>query len=78
MGTCGGVEGAKVGKRNISWSSVLLTLGLALAIFSWWGMFTQSGNRAFDEMAGMIPVAAGLVAGLLLLGGLACKLKQLR
>ena len=56
----------------------MLTLGLALAIFSWWGMFTQSGNRAFDEMAGMIPVAAGLVAGLLLLAGLAWKLKQLR
>lgn len=57
---------------------VLLTLGLVLGTFSWWGMFTRSGNRAFDEMAGMIPMAAGLVAGVLLIVAGAWKLMRRR
>jgi hypothetical protein len=41
----------------------LVFVGLALAseAFAWWGLTTTSGRRAFDEMAGMIPLAAGAI-----------------
>jgi hypothetical protein len=44
---------------------VLAALALACESFAYWGLSTASGRRAFDEMAGMIPVAAG-VTGILL------------
>jgi len=44
----------------------LAMLGLALALFGWWGVFTAAGGRHFDEMDGLIPFFAG-VAGLALL-----------
>ena len=34
-------------------------LALACEAFAYWGLTTTSGRRAFDEMAGMIPFAAG-------------------
>lgn len=39
----------------------LVFIGLAMACeaFAYWGLTTPSGRRAFDEMAGMIPLAAG-------------------
>ena len=37
---------------------LLMCISMALAAFGLWGMFTEAGNRAFDEMAGMIPVFA--------------------
>lgn len=44
-------------------SALILTLiGLALALFSAWGMFTESGQRRFDEMDGLYPYFAGIAA----------------
>lgn len=64
--------------KRAAWS--LLVAALGLAAFACWGMFTQSGARQFDEMAGMIPVFAGLVAGVFLLGaaglGLAARFRS--
>ncbi len=37
-------------------------LATGLAVFCWWGLFTVAGQRYFDEMAGMIPMFAGLLA----------------
>lgn len=33
-------------------------LGVALVAFGWWGLFTNSGQAAYSEMAGMIPSAS--------------------
>lgn len=38
---------------------------LALSIFCYWGMFTSSGASNFDEMAGMVPIFAGVLAFIL-------------
>lgn len=37
---------------------VLFLLALPLAAFGGWGLHTAAGRRAFDEMAGMLPLAA--------------------
>ena len=37
---------------------VLLVAGAACELFAYWGITTVPGRRAFDEMAGMIPLAA--------------------
>ena len=42
---------------------VLLSLGLFLVAFGWWGVQTRAGRAAFDEMAGMIPFFAGVLGG---------------
>ena len=41
----------------------LVFIGLAMACeaFAYWGLATTSGRQTFDEMAGMIPLAAGAV-----------------
>ncbi len=44
---------------------ICLFLAMLLAGFAWWGLFTASGHRSFDEMDGMIPFAAGLLGALL-------------
>jgi hypothetical protein len=44
---------------------VLAAIGLGLGVFAWWGINTRAGNRAFDEMAGMIPFFAGVAGGVL-------------
>jgi ammonia channel protein AmtB len=41
-----------------------LLLGVFLLAFGWWGMNTDSGRHQFDEMAGMIPMAALGLGGL--------------
>ncbi len=46
-------------------AGTLLLAALACAGFSWWGLNTLSGRAAFDEMAGIIPLAAAPL-GLLL------------
>jgi hypothetical protein len=52
-------------------SIVLLVLAGALEVFAYWGLFTASGMRVFDEMAGLFPFFAGLAgAGLALCGAL--------
>jgi hypothetical protein len=48
----------------------LLAVSVGLGAFAYWGMFTHSGSSRFDEMDGIIPMAAGAVAALSLL--LAC------
>lgn len=48
-------------------ATVLGVVGLALLAFGWWGVQTTAGRRAFDEMAGMIPMGAGALGALLLL-----------
>ena len=45
---------------------VLVALAVPLLAFGWWGMNTAAGQRAYDEMAGMIPFWAGVLGGLLL------------
>jgi hypothetical protein len=37
---------------------VLFVVALALGAFGWWGLSTEAGRRRYDEMAGMIPMAA--------------------
>ena len=46
---------------------VLLLAALACFGFSYWGLNTVLGRAAFDEMAGMIPLAATPIGLLLLL-----------
>lgn len=40
---------------------ILFLIGLACEAFAFWGLETRAGRRAFDEMAGMIPMAAAPV-----------------
>jgi hypothetical protein len=37
--------------------------------FAWWGLQTTAGRHAFDEMAGIIPVVAGILGLCLLFVG---------
>ncbi|MBV9879173.1 MAG: hypothetical protein JO180_01700 [Gemmatirosa sp.] len=46
-------------------AAVIGGLGVALLLFAAWGTRTAAGRRAFDEMAGMIPLGAGLLGALL-------------
>ncbi|CAN5315348.1 hypothetical protein BH10PSE13_BH10PSE13_14640 [soil metagenome] len=45
--------------------TVVRALALALAVFAAWGLHSETGRHAFDEMAGMIPFAAALLSSLL-------------
>ena len=36
--------------------------GVACGAMAGWGMFTDAGRRHFDEMAGIIPLAAGALS----------------
>jgi hypothetical protein len=45
---------------------LLALLSLAGLTFGWWGLETASGRRQFDEMAGMIPLFAGIASLVLL------------
>jgi hypothetical protein len=51
--------------RQWAWS--LMLAAVALGSFFYWGAFTLAGNRRFDEMDGIIPYAAGLLAVILAL-----------
>lgn len=51
--------------RRRTW--VVLLTGLLLVGFSLWGLRIEDGMHTFDEMAGLIPFAAGLLGALLLL-----------
>lgn len=46
----------------------VLALAIALAGLAAWGLHTDAGMHAFDEMAGMIPFAAALLGGVLFAG----------
>lgn len=52
--------------RHLPWG--LLALGVGLEGFAYWGLNTVEGGHAFDEMAGMVPFAAGVLGGLCVLG----------
>jgi len=41
---------------------VLVILAIACEAFGYWGLNTVAGRHTFDEMAGMVPLAA-VVAG---------------
>lgn len=47
---------------------ILFALAIACEAFAYWGLSTAPGRRAFDEMAGMIPVAAAVLGAFLGLG----------
>jgi hypothetical protein len=47
-------------------AALVAIVGLALALFGWWGMYTAAGRHRYDEMDGLIPFFAGCV-GLVLL-----------
>lgn len=47
-------------------AAICLLLAVPLGAFSWWGGSTADGRHAFDEMAGIVPFAAGVAAVLLL------------
>ena len=40
----------------------LLLASLALGAFCYWGAFTTGGRQEFDEMSGIIPLFAGVLA----------------
>lgn len=46
---------------------VLLILAFALAAFGCWGLYTDAGRNRFDEMSGMIPFFALVLAVVLTL-----------
>lgn len=46
---------------------MLALVAVAGMAFGWWGLETVSGRRHFDEMAGMIPLFAGVGSIILLL-----------
>ena len=39
-------------------AKILIVAGLLAAVFGYWGVYTESGRREFDEMAGIIPMFA--------------------
>lgn len=60
-------------------AAVLAIIGLALAVFGWWGIYTAAGMRRYDEMDGLIPFFAGVAGFILLaLGGIVALLAAWR
>jgi len=50
---------------------VLALAGTLLSAFGWWGLEIAAGRHRFDEMAGMVPFAAGVLGALLLVACIA-------
>jgi hypothetical protein len=50
-------------------SLLLFALAVSCEAFAYWGLSTVPGRRAFDEMAGMIPLAAAVLGALLAVAG---------
>ncbi|MES2848998.1 MAG: hypothetical protein V4685_08080 [Bacteroidota bacterium] len=48
-------------------SKILLLLSIALICYGYWGAFTSSGNKVYDEMDGVIPFGIMLLGCLLLI-----------
>jgi hypothetical protein len=57
---------------------ILAAVALALGGFSYWGLNTAAGRRAFDEMAGIIPLVAGPVGLCFLAGAIAAHWRNRR
>ena len=47
--------------------ALMLTIAVMLGAFSYWGMMTETGRNRFDEMDGLYPFYAGILAVLALL-----------
>lgn len=47
--------------------ALLLTIAAMLGAFSYWGMMTDAGRHRFDEMDGLYPFYAGILAVVALL-----------
>ena len=50
-------------------AAILAIAGALLVAFGYWGIETNAGRRAFDEMAGMIPWGAGVLGSVLVVVG---------
>jgi len=48
---------------------ILCSIGVVAVLFSRWGIKTDQGRHTFDEMAGIIPLAAGALGVLLIVVG---------
>ena len=61
------IRGARwtLNMRVLPW--ILLLLAVCCWVFSYWGLNTTAGRRAFDEMAGIIPFVAGPIGIILAL-----------
>ena len=57
---------------------LLCVIGLLAVLFAYWGVNTVSGRRNFDEMAGMIPMAAGVLGVIGIAVGLVWLVVRLR
>lgn len=51
-------------------SLALGVLALACEVFAYWGLRTEAGRSSFDEMAGILPLAAVPAGALLVLSAL--------
>ena len=49
----------------------LLIVAFACFAFAYWGLETASGQRTFDEMAGIIPFATGLAGAVFIVAAAA-------
>jgi len=47
-------------------SQIILIVAIVSIIYGYWGAFTQSGNKVYDEMDGMLPFFI-LIFGVILL-----------
>ena len=56
--------------RTLSLAFVILAV--LLAGFAWWGMNSAGGRGAFDEMAGILPIAAVPASFLPILPAILC------
>lgn len=43
--------------------ALLLLSAIGLGGFAWWGMSTAAGRARYDEMDGLYPFGAGVLAG---------------
>lgn len=50
-------------------SITAIVFSFLLAGFGVWGLFTETGNRAYDEMAGIIPTYSLFISPLILFLG---------
>ena len=44
---------------------ILFLVALACEAFGYWGLHTVEGQHAYDEMAGIVPFAAQVIGGIL-------------
>jgi hypothetical protein len=49
---------------------ILAIVALPLGIFAWWGTSTAKGRAKYDEMDGLYPMGAGVLAGVLIVAAI--------